>query len=148
MNFYSILKHAHSGLRYFVIIFLLLAIITSFMNWQKNKSYTASDKRWPLMAMIFCHIQLILGLILYFISPMVRFSGDVMKDAVGRFYTVEHISLMIIALILITVGHAKGKRLIGDVKRYKVIFTYYLIGFILIMVSIPWPFRALGAGWG
>jgi hypothetical protein len=90
----------------------------------------------------------LIGLGLYFISPKVQFTGEVMKSAVGRFYTVEHFSMMLIAVILITVGNAKSKRMADDGKKFKSVFTYFLIALILILVSIPWPFReGLGGSW-
>lgn len=144
---YPMLVHAHSGLRWLVLLFLLLAIFSSLTKWQSGKTYTASDKRFSLMALIFTHVQLILGLVLYFISPKVRFSGDVMGNSLTRFYTVEHMSLMLIAIVLITIGYSRAKRAVVDGKKFKSLFWYYSIGLLLILVSIPWPFRNLGAGW-
>ncbi|RME98546.1 MAG: cytochrome B [Bacteroidetes bacterium] len=142
---YNMLVHAHSGLRYLVLAFLLLAIITGWMKWSKQESYPAG--KMPLLGLIFTHIQLILGLVLYFISPKVQFAGNVMKDAVYRFYTVEHISLMLVAIILITLGYRKAKQQAPQPLGHRTIVRYYLIGLVLILVSIPWPFRGLGAGW-
>lgn len=144
---YPILVSAHSGLRWLVLLFLVLAIFSSLSKWQGNKPYTANDKRFSLLALIFTHIQLILGLILYFISPKVRFSGDVMGNTMLRFYTVEHISLMLIAIVLITMGYSRAKRATTDMAKFKQTFWFYLIGLLLILISIPWPFRNLGAGW-
>jgi membrane protein DedA with SNARE-associated domain len=70
-----------------------------------------------------------------------------MKDTVLRFYLVEHIALMLVAIILITVGYVKAKKKSDPVKKNRTILIYYAIGLILILVSIPWPFRGLGAGW-
>lgn len=144
---YPILVSAHSGLRWLVLLFLVLAIFSSLSKWQGKKPYTANDKRFSLLALIFTHIQLILGLILYFISPKVRFSGDVMGNTMLRFYTVEHISLMLIAIVLITMGYSRAKRATTDIGKFKQTFWFYLIGLLLILISIPWPFRNLGAGW-
>lgn len=142
---YNMLTHAHSGLRWLVLLFLVLAIVTAWSNWSKKTDYPAG--KFPLLGLIFTHIQLILGFILYFISPKVQFTSGVMKDSLLRFYTVEHLSLMLIAIILITVGYSKAKKAAPAAIGHKTIFTYYLIGLVLILVSIPWPFRGLGAGW-
>lgn len=144
---YTGLVHAHSGLRWLVLLFLVLAIFSSLTKWQGNKTYQAMDKRFSLLGLIFTHLQLILGLVLYFISPKVQFSGDVMGNAITRFYTVEHISIMLIAIVLITIGYSKAKRANTDQKKFKTTFWYYTIGLILILINIPWPFRNLGAGW-
>lgn len=142
---YNILMHAHSGLRWLVLLFLVLAIFMAWSNWTKKTDYPAG--KFPLLGLIFTHIQLILGVILYFMSTKVQFGGEVMKDSLLRFYTVEHISIMLIAIVLITMGYSKAKKAAPAAAGHKTIFTYYLIGLILILVSIPWPFRGLGAGW-
>ncbi|MEP2772760.1 MAG: cytochrome B [Fulvivirga sp.] len=143
---YDILRHAHSGLRWLVLIALLVAIVSAFSK--KGKSpYTAGDKKLALIALIFTHLQLVIGFILYFISPKVVFDGAAMKDSVLRFYLVEHMALMLVAIVLITIGYSKAKRLTDDSKKFAKIGWFYLIGLILILISIPWPFRNLGGSW-
>lgn len=142
---YSMLVHAHSGLRWLLLIFLVLAIVGAWSKWSKKEAYPSG--KMPLLAFIFTHIQLLLGLALYATSPKVQFASGVMKDSLLRFFTVEHLSLMLIAIILITLGYTKAKKQAPEAQGHKTIFTYYLIALILILVSIPWPFRSLGAGW-
>ncbi|MCB0650796.1 MAG: cytochrome B [Saprospiraceae bacterium] len=139
----EILKHAHSGFRWIVLILLITTIVTAFSKKKAGNTMKSEDKKLPLFTLIATHIQLILGIILYFISPYVVFAADTMKDSLKRFYTVEHILLMLIAITLITIGYSKGKK----AASWKTIFNYYLIGLILILLSIPWPFRGLSAGW-
>lgn len=144
---YSMLTHAHSGLRWLVLLLLILAIANAAAKMNKSEAtFGATDKRLNLFALIFTHIQLILGLVLYLHSAKVQFGAETMSNAVLRFYTVEHVSLMLIAIVLITMGYSKSKRQEG-VQKFKTTFWYYLIGLLLILVSIPWPFRNLGAGW-
>ncbi|MDX1627247.1 MAG: cytochrome B [Fulvivirga sp.] len=143
---YNILQHAHSGLRWLVLIALLIAIFNAFAK-RRSQAFTKKDKMIGLFALIFTHIQLLTGLVLYFISPLVQFSEGTMKNSVLRFYTVEHISLMLVAIALITIGYSKSKKATADRKKFGNILTFYLIGLILILISIPWPFRELGAGW-
>ena len=148
MTFYGILQHLHSGLRWLVLLGLIVAIIASLNQWKKA-SQDGTQLRWANIAVRLTHLQFLIGLILYFKSPMVQFSGNVMKNEVLRFYTVEHITLMVIAIILITVGYSKAKKKALTSKKAKTIFWYFLVGLILILISIPWPFReALGGGWG
>lgn len=144
---YTILKHSHSGLRWILIILFLLALIGLFRVAFRKKTCFATTRRIALSTLIVSHLQLIIGMILYFISPLVIFSGESMTNKVYRFYLVEHISLMIIAIILITIGYSQAKKISDELRGFKRMFTYYLIAFILILVSIPWPFRGLGAGW-
>jgi hypothetical protein len=144
---YQILKHAHSGLRWIVLILLIVAIIGAWQNWQKKTAYEPKDQRLALFAMIVAHLQLLLGLVLYFISPLVQFSAETMSNSVLRFYTVEHTTGMALALALITIGYSRAKRQAPAAKGFKTLSTFYLLGLLLILLSIPWPFRGLGAGW-
>lgn len=144
---YNILKHAHSGIRWILLVLLLLAIINAFRKWQAKADYQESDRKLSLYAFIATHVQLLLGLILYFISPYVQFTADTMKNAVTRFYTVEHLSMMLIAIVLITIGYSRAKKKDLATDKFKTTFWFYLIGLVLILVSIPWPFRDLGGGW-
>ena len=142
------LQHLHSINRWIVLILIILAIFTAFQGWMGKKSYTESARKQSLFALIFTHIQLILGLILYFISPYVKHESGVMKDALLRFYTVEHFILMLLAIILVTIGYSVAKRKSTDLAKYKTTAIYYLIALIIMLAGIPWPFRAgLGGGW-
>jgi hypothetical protein len=144
---YNGLVHAHSGLRWVVLFLLIYAIYNAFSKKSKGVDWTDSDKKISLFAMIFTHVQLLIGLILYFISPLVNFSEGFMKNPIYRFYSVEHISLMLVAIALITVGYSKSKRSTDSSQKFSTVAKFYLLGLILILISIPWPFRNLGAGW-
>ncbi len=135
------LVHAHSGLRYVVLALLIAAIGIAISKWQNNEY---GDSKIYTFALISCHIQLLLGLILYFISPKVDFS--MMGEKLYRFFTVEHIAMMLVAIILITVGRVRSRKVEAGAKHRTILF-YYAMGLVLIIVAIPWPFRHLGAGW-
>lgn len=137
----DILKHAHSGLRWVVLILMLLAIVNSLIS----RNYDKKHKMINLFAMISLHTQLLIGLILYFISPRVKFVEHWMSSKVDggsfRFYNLEHISLMIIAIILVTVGRKIAEKQTNDLDKHKKIRTWYTIALVLIIAAIPWPFR-------
>ncbi|NRA49003.1 MAG: cytochrome B [Phaeodactylibacter sp.] len=142
---YNILKHAHSGLRWLLLAALIYALIKGYQSWKGGKAF---NKPSALIGLILSHIQLIIGLLLYFVfSPLVNFEEGFMKNAVTRFYSVEHLFTMILAIILITVGYSRGKRKPTGDAAGKSIFVFYLIGLVLILLGIPWPFRGLGAAW-
>lgn len=144
---YNGLLHAHSGLRWIVLVLLVWALIKAISGWVGKNEYQKSDRISALLALIFTHIQLLIGLILYFISPKVAFREGVMESSLLRFYTVEHIVMMVIAIALITMGFSKAKRLSESAAKHKKVAIYYGIGLIIIIASIPWPFRGLGTGW-
>jgi hypothetical protein len=140
----EILVRTHSGLRWVVLALMIYAIFNAL---RKKDFYVKSDRLLNMFAMVSLHIQLVIGLILYFTSAKVSFVEGWMKNQLLRFYGMEHILLMIIAIILVTIGHAKAKRASEPAKKHKTILLFYAIGLILILASIPWPFRQLGAGW-
>jgi Flp pilus assembly protein protease CpaA len=126
--------HAHSGFRWIALILLVLAIVAVFAG--------KTNKKISFYTLLAFHLQLILGLILFFISPKVEFSGNAMKDSVLRFFTVEHSFLMILSVILVTIGYSALKK--EKTATYKWLWTAALV---LLLIGIPWPFRGLGAGW-
>lgn len=145
---YNILVGAHSGLRYIVLLLLIIAIVNAIIR-SKSGEYSKKDKMINLFAMIFLHIQLVIGLILYFTSPKVQFVKGMMADATLRFYDVEHILLMIVAIVFITLGRKKAEKRKVPTTKHRLILRYYLLGLILIFISIPWPFThpTLNTGW-
>jgi len=144
---YSLLTHTHSGLRWIVLLTLLIAIGNAIGKTNGNRPFLNKDKRLAMMALVFTHIQFIIGLILYFISPKVVFSVESMSNSVLRFFLVEHIFIMLLAVILITVGYSRAKRAIDEGKKFRNILVFYLIGLLLILAGIPWPFQDYGTGW-
>ena len=140
----NFLAHTHSGLRWVVLGLMIYALLNAF---RKKDTYEKRDRLLNMFTMVSLHIQLVLGLVLYFISSKVSFVEGWMKSPSLRFYGMEHISLMIIAIILVTIGHGKAKRASESAKKHRTIALYYSIALVLILASIPWPFRNLGAGW-
>ncbi len=147
MNIYTTLLHIHSGLRWLALIFILVAIINAAVKLARKSAASQKDCIFNRLSMIIMHLQLLFGLVLYFISPKVIFSAASMKDSVLRFFLVEHIILMIVAIILITIGYIKSDRATDELKKHKLLIVYYSIALLLMLIAIPWPFRGLGAGW-
>jgi hypothetical protein len=136
MTLYSFFLHLHSGLRYIVLLLVLLAIIRAWLGWLGKLSYSESNRKLNLFAMISVHTQLLIGLILYFVSPLVKFGSDTMKDATTRYWTVEHLTGMIIAIALITIGHARSKRGATSDAKHKSIAIFYTLALIVITIII------------
>ena len=141
------LVHAHSGLRWVVLFLLIAATLKALMKWRSNAPFTEGDRKLNLFTMISAHVQLLLGFTLFFTSPKVKMSGLDMKDPIGRFFTMEHSVMMILAVVLITIGYSKSKKAAEESKKFKTAFTYFLIGLLVLLAGIPWPFRNLGAAW-
>lgn len=137
----EMLISTHSGLRWVVLLLLLVAIVSSLMKWQSKAMHKKSDNMLPMLAMAATHIQIVIGFILYFISPKVSFHAGFMKETATRFYSMEHILMMFIAAVVITIGYSRAKRQSNSGKKFKTVFVFYLIGLLIILAAIPWPFR-------
>lgn len=139
------LLHLHSTLRWVVLILMIVAIAKAFTAWRNSQAF-GGTRKLALFAMISLHIQLVIGLALYFINNHYKGWNDpeMMSTAAIRFYTMEHLVVMTLAIALATVGYSGAKRASDSIKQNRRVFIYYLIAFILILSSIPWPFRALG----
>lgn len=145
--FYVIMKHAHSGLRWLLLIFILEVLILSIYKLSTNKEYRRFDKSAGLYLMSVAHLQLILGLVLYFLSPKVVFSADTMGNAMLRFFAVEHVLMMVISLVLITIGYSKVKKASSSRLKHKRSIIFYGIALLLILLAIPWPWQQYAAAW-
>lgn len=145
------LTHIHSSFRYLVLFFVILTIVDSLIGMTSGKSYSKSSKLFALMGLVFSHIQLLVGLALYFIGDkglkIITSVDGFMSIASARFFAVEHISMMIIAIALITVGYSKVKRLEESARKYKTQLIFYSIGLVLIFAMIPWPFMKDFGSW-
>ncbi len=136
MNAYEFFKDLHSGFRYVVFIMVLLAIIQSVLGWLGKKPYTEVNRRVNLFALISAHTQLLIGIVLYFLSPNVQFNSSTMKTETTRYFTVEHWLMMVIAIVLITIGHSKSKKIILPEGKHKTIAIFYIIAFLIIIGAI------------
>jgi FlaA1/EpsC-like NDP-sugar epimerase len=103
--------------------------------------------RPAMWSMVMAHLQLIFGLVLYIISPKVVFSGESMRDPVLRFFLVEHILVMLMAVTLITIGYIRAKKAVDLSKRNSNLLLYFIISLLLILSRIPWPFLSYGGKW-
>jgi hypothetical protein len=132
------LQHMHSGLRWLLLLVLVIAVFKALFG--GGTRFFEKDIKLALVVMILAHIQLLIGFALYFINGHFR-NFDQMDIPVIRFFAVEHMMGMLLAIILITIGYGKAKRGKSDVVKTRAIKVYYGIALIIILASIPWPFR-------
>lgn len=141
---YSTVLSLHSLLRWFVVLTLLFALYKAYSGWFSKKAFGRSDNSARVWSVLFVHVEFILGLILYFTSPVIEFFRNNFKEAVQqkdvRFLGMEHSVMMLIAVILITIGSAKAKRKSTDIAKFKTLAIWFTIGLIVILIAIPWPF--------
>ena len=130
------LLHTHSLLRYFVLIMLVVVVVVSLQKWLGRKPYSTIDNKLGLYLFIFTHLQLLIGVLLYFISDLVQFNSSTMKNAELRYWAVEHVTMMAIAIVLITMARITTKKLTDAMAKHKRMFLFNVIALLLIVVSI------------
>jgi NADH:ubiquinone oxidoreductase subunit 2 (subunit N) len=135
---YNFIQKFHSGWAYIALLLLLVAVLNSLVGLLSKKEFTAKDRKIALFALITIHIQLLVGLILYFVSPLGKASLGNMKDAALRLTSIEHPLINIIAIILITIGWSKHKKGSTSAAKFKSLTVFYAAGLILILARIPW----------
>jgi len=141
----------HSILRWLLLLLFLYVVIKSFLGMRSKQRYTSQDEKASLLLLIICDVQLIIGFILYFGNHWFEkiTNGnikEVMKNGFERFFVLEHILLMLIAIILVHIGRTKIKYATTVQSRHKRAFWFFIIALLIILVSIPWPFRE-GMSW-
>ena len=130
----DILKSAHSGWRYVVFLLLIIAVVKALSGWFGNKTYTEGDRKLNVFTLISAHIQLLIGLVLYFSEGWYKLSSA--GAPAVRYFKMEHITMMVVAIILITVGNAKSKKVTEAVAKHRTIAIFFGLALILIIVAI------------
>lgn len=136
------LIYIHSILRYFLLLFAVIVVIQSLVGMMGKQKFLKSNKMPALMLLIFCDLQLVFGLVLYYfqiIAKGVLSSGTVMKDTASRFFAMEHSVSMIIAILLVHVGYSVIKKNIDDDRKFKRLFWCSFIALAIFVAMIPWP---------
>ena len=136
MSLYEFFKDAHSGWRYVVFLLVAVAIIQSVIGLAANRGYSEGARRLNLFAMISVDIQLLIGIVLYFLSPWVQFNSGTMKNDVTRYFTVEHWVGMLFAIALIHIGHGRSKKALPPPAKHKSIAIFYFLAIIIMIGTI------------
>lgn len=137
----------HSIVRWLILLFGIWAVIRAIMGVSSKSAYTSADTKAGLFFMIFLDIQFLLGIILFFISPLTQTAIGNMGEAMGnkglRFFTVEHTVLALAALAFVHIGRSKIKKLADDGRKHKTALIFFGVAMLLILALIPWPGRDL-----
>lgn len=140
---YNGILQIHSILRYFILILLVVVIIQSLIGWLNKKPYGSTENRLGLFLFICTHTQFLVGIVLFFISPFVQFSGAAMKDSSTRYWLVEHNTAMIISIVLITLARTTSKKMVSDTDKHKRMFIFNAIALVVILVTIQLSGRGI-----
>jgi hypothetical protein len=141
---YAVLLWLHSATRWLVLLSLFYAIYTAARGYSRMRPFTGAANRIRHWTATFAHLQLTIGMILYFQSPIVKLSPAAIDNpAMVReisFFKYLHIALMLLAVIMITIGSAAGKRAVADRQKYRIMLYWFAAALLMILLAIPWPF--------
>jgi hypothetical protein len=141
------LVHLHNLLRWIVLVLLVISIVKSYSGWKSKKVFTPGDKKIWLFTLISAHVTLLIGLYQWLagrygmLTTSLPEGTSVMKEKFYRFFWVEHPVGMITAIVLITIAHGMSKKKISDTDKFRKAFWLFLIALIVILATVPWPFR-------
>jgi len=138
---YTGLQHLHSGLAYLALAALVIVMIYALIGSLSGREFTEKDRKIAMIGFILAHIQLLIGLVLYFVSPLgfsLLTSGGAMGDKVARLTALEHPLINILAIVIISVGYIRAKKMTESRARFRSIYMMYAIGLVLILSRIPW----------
>ena len=146
---FTLLLHLHSIGRWVVLLLLLFAIFNSLVA--GSRPWIRTDLRIGSILTIFADIMFVVGLVLWYFGPrgykLIESFGmsAVMKNAENRFFAIEHITMMLIAIILMHIGKAQARKAIPDKSKHRRTIIFYTLALLIILIAIPWPFRSIGA---
>jgi hypothetical protein len=138
---YTGLQHAHSGLAYLALLALVIVILWTLIGALTGREFQERDRKIALVGFVICHLQLLIGLVLYFVSPLgfsLLASGTAMSDPTARLTALEHPVINILAIVLISVGFIRAKKLTTSTAKFRSIYMLYAVGLVLILSRIPW----------
>lgn len=146
---FSTLLLVHSWLRWLILIGLIATVYRSSLAWKKGLDFSPTDERLRFTTVLLAHVQLIVGLALYWVSPLMQYFLSHFKEAVHqreiRFFGMEHNFTMLFAIVLLTIIGARAKRLSDSKSRHKTLAIGFFIVLLLIFIAIPWPFSPMVA---
>lgn len=141
---YASLIFFHSIIRWFVLSSLIFAIYRAYHGYKSNSVFTRTDDSVRHWTATISHIQLTIGSVLYFTSPLIKFFLANFKEHIHNidltFFGIAHILLMTISVVIITIGSALAKRKSTDKEKFRTMLVYFFIALLIIFLAIPWPF--------
>ena len=135
---YNFIQKFHSGWAYLALLLLLVAVVTCWIGITSKKEFTPKDRKIALLGLVATHFQLVVGLVLWFISPLGKAAFGNMSNAATRLTSLEHPLINIIAIVLITIGWSRHKKAATNEAKFKAIALFYTLGLALILIKIPW----------
>ena len=147
---YNGFLHLHSVLRWVILVLLLVALYKSFA--ERHGPFTPAHKKIGMYLVISCDLMLLVGLYQWVAGPLglknIQNQGitPIIHNSYERFFAIEHATAMILAIVLVHIGRAYSKKNVPDRMKHQRTLLFYGLALLIILISIPWPFREVGAG--
>ncbi|MFV0248196.1 MAG: hypothetical protein ACK5H1_04450 [Tenacibaculum sp.] len=136
------MKIIHSYWAYIVVAVLIFTVANAIKGLLSRQEFSHKAFRLGLFTLIISHIQLLIGLGWYFMSPwyqgLKNNGAAVMQEPTTRLLAVEHPLTMVIAVVLITLGWSKHKKQVKSKDKFKTFVVFYGIALLLVLVRLPW----------
>jgi hypothetical protein len=139
-TFYIAIRHLHSIIRWLLLAGLLGSVILAISGLSGRRGLGSKGRTFSRLTVYFAHLQLLVGIVLFAVSPRVIFSAESMRSPILRFFLVEHTSAMLLAVVLITIGYVRMKKATDAVQSARALLWFYLFSLVIILILIPWPF--------
>lgn len=144
---YPALLASHSLIRWLVLVSLIVATINAWRGWKSGKAFTKRDNRLRHWTATFAHIQMTIGLVLYFQSPITAYFrshfGVAIHEREVRFFGLEHSLMMLTAVVILSIGSSLSKRRNADEQKFRTLAIWFTIALVIILANIPWAFSPL-----
>lgn len=144
---FQTLTFYHSIMRWLVLASIVYAIYRAYKGYSSNAQFSKTDNAVRHWTATIAHIQLLIGIILYTQSPIIKYFWQNFNEAIQNldltFFGLLHLILMLTAIILITIGSALSKRKTTDKEKFKTMLVWFSVSLIIIFIAIPWPFSPL-----
>lgn len=141
---YSTLLFLHSVVRWLVLISLFYAVFRAWRGFLSEGVFTKIEDKVRHWTATIAHLQLMIGITLYMISPLIKYLFRNLKVRITepelRFFGTIHAGLMLVAIVLITVGSGLAKRKEADRDKFLTLLVWYSLALLIILIAIPWPF--------
>ena len=137
----------HSFFRWFVVLSLCYALVRAISGYITGRPFSKTDNTIRHWTATIAHIQLVLGIMVYIKSPVIRYFGAHFKEAIKEwdtvFFALVHAVVMLFAIVMLTIGSALTRRKTTDKEKFSTMLFWFAIAFVLIFIAIPWPFSPL-----
>jgi uncharacterized membrane protein AbrB (regulator of aidB expression) len=135
---YTVLFHSHSGLRWIVLVMAFVVVGRSLVGFFANGQYKKLDRILSSAYVGLMDLQLLIGVVLYFHSPFTRKFEFNMDDPDQRFWSTEHVMLMVVAVAAAHIGSGIAKRSADDPIRFKFQSIFFTVSLMMMLLGIPW----------